>query len=57
MSGCLQFTPTFTRRDLLRLSANGFGLLALADLVRAADTPIDSKNPLAVRAPHFKPRA
>jgi Protein of unknown function (DUF1501) len=54
MASCFRFTPTFSRRDMLRLSANGFGLLALADLLRAADTPIDAKNPLAVRPPHFK---
>jgi Protein of unknown function (DUF1501) len=56
MASCFRFTPTFTRRDMLRLSANGFGLLALTDLLRAADTPVDSKNPLAVRPPHFKPK-
>ena len=54
---CFRFTPAFTRRDMLRLSANGFGLLALADLLRGADTPIDPKNPLAVRASHFPPKA
>jgi hypothetical protein len=51
----------FSRRDLLRQSANGFGLLALADLLasqaRAVDTPIDSKNPLALRTSHFAPKA
>jgi hypothetical protein len=61
MPRCFRFTPAYTRRDLLRLSANGFGLLALADLLggksTAADTPIDPTNPLAVRPPHFKPRA
>ena len=50
MSGCFRFTPVVTRRDMLRLSANSFGLLAFADLLRAADTPFDSKNPLAVRS-------
>jgi len=54
---CFRFTPAYTRRDLLRLSANGFGLLALANLLRAADTPIDPTNPLAVRPPHFRSRA
>ena len=61
MSSCFRFTPTCTRRDLLRLSANGFGLLALADLLAgsgtAADTLADPKNPLAVRTPHFKAKA
>src|SRR6476469_77242 len=55
--GCFRFMPTFTRRDMLRVSANGFGLLALANLLSAADTAIDPKDPLAVRPPHFKPRA
>ncbi|HJZ93030.1 MAG TPA: DUF1501 domain-containing protein, partial [Gemmataceae bacterium] len=61
MPRCFRFTPAYTRRDMLRLSANGFGLLALADLFadsgRAADTPIDPKNPLAARDPHFAPKA
>jgi Protein of unknown function (DUF1501) len=57
MRNCFRFTPTYNRRDMLRLSANGFGLLALADLLSAADTPIDSKNPLAIRPPHFTPKA
>jgi len=61
MPRCFHFTPAYTRRDMLRVSANGFGLLALADLLagsaRAADTPIDPKNPLAVRSPHFRPKA
>ncbi|MBA4068086.1 MAG: DUF1501 domain-containing protein [Isosphaera sp.] len=48
------FRPTPTRRDLLRASANGFGLLALADLLRAADAPAP---PLAPKPPHFAPRA
>src|SRR5262245_46572264 len=54
---CFRFTPVTTRRDMLRLSANSFCLLALADLLRADDTPIDPKNPLSVRKPHFAPKA
>jgi Protein of unknown function (DUF1501) len=57
MPTCYRFTPTYSRRDLLRLSANGFGLLALTNLLHATDTPIDPTNPLAPRPPHFKPRA
>src|SRR5262245_66685309 len=61
MPGCFEFTPVGTRRDMLRLSANGFGLLALADLLAggacADDTPIDPKDPLALRPPHFAARA
>lgn len=54
---CFRFTPAFSRRDLLRHSANAFGLLALGDLLRAADTPLDPKNPLAMRPAHFAPKA
>jgi hypothetical protein len=41
-----------SRRAALRAAACGFGYLGLADLLAAA-----SSNPLAVRAPHFEPRA
>src|SRR5579859_8281011 len=56
--GCNRFTPVLTRRELLRQSATGFGMLALADLlareeVRAADR----RDPLAPKPPHFTPRA
>ena len=60
---CGQFQPVFSRRDLLRHSGAGFGLLALrgllgnqASLARAGGRS-SSANPLAVRAPHFAPRA
>jgi Protein of unknown function (DUF1501) len=53
MSGCYRFTPTYTRRDLLRVSANGFGLLALADRLAASEP----KNPLTPRPSHFAPKA
>lgn len=46
--------PT-ARRDFLRESTAGFGYLGLAGLCRQASA--DSGNPLAVRAPHFSPRA
>ena len=39
-----------TRREILRRAGNGFGLLALRGLMAADD-------PLAVREPHFAPRA
>jgi hypothetical protein len=48
----------FSRRDMLRHSANGFGLLALASLLgetSAADERV--RNPLAPQPPHFAPRA
>ncbi|MEZ5396254.1 MAG: DUF1501 domain-containing protein [Bryobacterales bacterium] len=52
-----------TRRELLRQSAAGFGALALhallGDEARAAATvaPDAELNPLAVKAPHFAPKA
>ncbi|MCB1021214.1 MAG: DUF1501 domain-containing protein [Acidobacteria bacterium] len=52
-----------TRRELLRQSAAGFGALALHALLgeeaRAAATvaPDAALNPLAVKAPHFAPKA
>src|SRR5436190_14229103 len=61
---CNRFVQTFTRRDMLRQSANGFGLLALAglygDASQAADdaaTKSKSSDVLAPRPPHFPPRA
>src|SRR5216683_2119481 len=40
------------RRDILRLMGNGFGMLALADILRAA-----GQGPLTVKPPHFPARA
>src|SRR5206468_8693083 len=57
---CNTFTAVPSRRDLLRVSANGFGLLALANLLRAAPVahaPGSPGNPLAPKKPHFEPRA
>ncbi|MEX0711348.1 MAG: DUF1501 domain-containing protein [Pirellulales bacterium] len=57
---CHRFSPVFTRRDMLRTAAAGFGGLALAGLLaeetRAAAAAAD-EDPLAPRAPHFVPRA
>src|SRR5271156_1096609 len=53
----------FSRRDLLTRAGNGFGFLALADLLagqasRAADAEPDlAANPYAVRVPHHPPTA
>src|SRR5438045_1156163 len=58
---CNRFTHAVTRRDLLRTSANGFGLLALAGLLKADDTSRDRKGAvaslLAPKKPHFEPKA
>src|SRR5262249_18847711 len=56
-SSCRRFTPVLTRRDLLRQSGGGFGLLALADLLSRSEAASGGGNPLAPRAPHFTPRA
>ena len=45
--------PCLSRRQLLCHAGCGFGLLALADLLAAADRASD---PYAVRPPHFAPR-
>ena len=52
---CNTFAPAVSRRDLLRLSANGFGLLALADLLHAGEKK--TAGPLAVKKPHLAPLA
>ncbi len=44
-----------SRRDLLRTTGTGLGLLALPALLQADGSA--SPNPLAVRSPHFAPRA
>src|SRR5205809_8052253 len=57
---CNQFSPALTRRDLLRLSASGFGFLALADLLSrsaSAAQPARPSDPLAPKAAHFTPKA
>lgn len=50
---------TLSRRDLLRVGSTGFGSLALAGLMaeqtRAAS--LEEAKPLAVKPPHFTPRA
>ncbi len=51
--------PLFSRRDVLKSSSCGFGLLALAGLCQqqAKAAPDASSNPLAPRPPHFTPKA
>ena len=73
MDRCHSFTPVFSRRQALQVSAAGFGYLALADLLRAQDPPAPAnrsriaraalasadaaQNPLSPKAPHFEPKA
>ncbi|HUY34477.1 MAG TPA: DUF1501 domain-containing protein [Pirellulales bacterium] len=64
---CNRFTPVFTRRELLRVSAAGFGGLALAGLLADASTADDPSaihnpqsaisSPLASRRGHFAAKA
>ena len=62
---CNRFLPVFSRRDLLRASANGFGMMALAGLCqdeaaasRAAGARTSaSADPLGAKAAQFTPRA
>jgi len=55
---CKQFLAAPTRREMLRTSANGFGMLALGSLLaqqtQGADAP---RSPLSPRKPHFVPKA
>jgi len=47
------FAPS--RRDLLKSTALGFGMLALQDLLQAGEAA--PRDPLRPRAPHFTPKA
>jgi hypothetical protein len=51
-----------SRREMLRRTGTGFGMLGLGSLLaeqsaRAGLATVDSSNPLAPRAPHFEPKA
>ena len=50
------FASGFSRRDLLRLSAAGFGNLALAGLL-AEESKLPESSPLAPKSPHFPAKA
>ena len=56
----LKRPPLLSRRSMLRDTACGFGVLGLAGLLSEADrlaAASAAANPLAVRKPHFEPRA
>ena len=56
----LKRPPLLTRRSMLRDTACGFGAMGLAGLLSEADrlaAATAKANPLAVRKPHFEPRA
>lgn len=55
---CHRFVPAWTRRELLRASACGFGQLALSAMAgSAALADASSANPLLAKPTHFAPRA
>jgi hypothetical protein len=55
---CCQFTPVFTRREMLRVSGAGFGGLALAAMLgQQATAEAQKPNPLAPKPPHFAAKA
>jgi len=51
---CDSIARPISRRELLRTSANGFGLLALGGLMTEAR---GASDPLAIKPPHFAPKA
>ncbi len=58
---CNRFDTVFTRRDLLRISAGGFGWVALLDILSRGTAAMGQrgvsgrlKDPLAPRQPQFK---
>lgn len=56
---CRRFLPAYSRRDMLRASACGFGQVMLAALAarRALADSSAASIPQALRAPHLPPRA
>src|SRR4051812_43038026 len=46
-----------SRRSFLARAGGGFGMLALADLLRAEEKPTHAEDPLAPRKPHFAGKA
>jgi hypothetical protein len=58
LGSCNRFTPVTTRRDMLRMSAGGFGMLALADLLARGEAAAGEwADPLGPRPAHFAARA
>ena len=49
--------PITSRRELLRRSGTGFGMLALAGLLQDEASADRAINPLSLEAPHFRPKA
>src|SRR5688572_2847863 len=55
--GHLFAQPSVSRRDFLRRSGSGFGLLALSSLLAESSAAAQVVNPLAARPAHFATRA
>jgi len=62
--GLSPFVPPFSRREMLKQTATGFGWLALADLLcgsdksRAGEPAVSPRpGPLSPKPPHYTPRA
>ena len=51
------FSEPFSRRQLLKSSAVGFGSLALASLLQETQSVQAAADPLAPKLPHFAPKA
>ncbi|MDB4755857.1 DUF1501 domain-containing protein [Pirellulaceae bacterium] len=60
MNSLNDISSAFSRRDMLRTASAGFGYLAFAGLSSSEPVAIaqeDSRNPLAVRKPHYAAKA
>ena len=53
----MQSPLCFSRREMLRNTACGFGYLALASLLAETSRAVAADSPLAPKKPHFEPRA
>ncbi len=54
---CGRYVPLFSRRDMLRKCANGFGAVALAGLLHDQAKGAPAINPLAPRPSHYPAKA
>src|SRR5688572_28817791 len=53
---CGRYDPVTNRRDFLKKAGAGFGMLALADLLRGDRLLAADTDPMAPRAPHYAPK-
>jgi len=49
--------PSLSRRELLRRSGTGFGMLGLSALLSDSESMAQHAHPLVTRPPHFQPKA